>query len=127
MSLAILKVILVTYKNFFVNEIGKFFVEILFPRAKPLIVGIIYRPPNQSNFLEIINANFDKLDTDTKELYIFGDFNINMYQKNKCIARDVNTISSKFFSSDVDNYHQFCIMHGLKQLAKSPTGVTCST
>ena len=31
-------------------------------------------PPNQSNFLEIINANFDKLDTDMKELYIVGDF-----------------------------------------------------
>ena len=50
--LAILEVILVLYKNA---------VEILLTKTKPLIVGIIYRPPNQSNFLEIINANFDKL------------------------------------------------------------------
>ena len=48
-------------------------VEILLPKTKPLIVGIIHRPPNQSNFLEIIIANFEKLDTDTKESYILGD------------------------------------------------------
>ena len=29
------------------------------------------------NFLEIINANFGKLDADTNESYILGDFNIN--------------------------------------------------
>ena len=72
--------------------------------------GIIYRPSNQSNFLEIIKANFDKLDTDTKESYIFGDFNINMYQNNKYIV-----------TIDIKNYQQFCTMHGLKQLIKSPT------
>ena len=65
------------------------------------MVGIIYRPPSQSNFLEIINANFGKLDTDTKELSIIGDFNRNMYQNNKYIVRDDNTISSKFLSSDI--------------------------
>ena len=99
------------------------------PKIKPLIVGIIYRPPNQSKFLAILNANFDELDTDTKESYILGYFNINMYQNNKLkyIVRDDNTISLKFLSSDIKNYHQFCIMHGLKQLIKSPTRVTCST
>ena len=50
------------------------------PKCKPLIVEIIYRPPNQSNFVELINANSDKVDADTKEYYIIGDFNINMYQ-----------------------------------------------
>ena len=50
-----------------------------------------------------------------------------MYQNNKYIVRDDNRISSKFLSSDIKNYHQFCTMHGLKQLIKSPTRVTCST
>ena len=79
-SLAILEVISVTYKNFLPKEIENIFVEILLPKTKPLIVGIIYRPPNQSNFLEIISANFDKIDTDMKESYILVDFNINKYQ-----------------------------------------------
>ena len=50
-----------------------------------------------------------------------------MYQNNKYIVRDDNTIPSKFLSSDIKNYHQFCTMHGLKQLIKSPTRVTFST
>ena len=57
--------------------------EIILPITKPLIVGNIYRPPNKENFLEIIKANFGKLDTDMKETYILSDFNINMYQSNK--------------------------------------------
>ena len=96
-------------KRFFPREIENIFVEILLPKTKSLIVGIIYRPPNQSKFLRIINANFDKLDTGTKESYVRGDFNINMY----IVCHD-NTISSKFLSGDIKNYHQFCRMHGLQ-------------
>ena len=86
------------------------------PKTKPLIVGIIYRPPNQSNFLEIVNANFDKPDADINESYILCDFNININQSNKYIVNDDNAISSKFLSSDIENYHQLCTVHGLKRL-----------
>ena len=44
----------------------------------------MYRPPNQNNFSKIINA---------KESNIFGDSRKNMYQNNKYIVRDDNTIS----------------------------------
>ena len=125
-SLDILEVIPVTYLNAFFRGKSKSFVEIILSKTKPLIVGIIYRP-DQSNFLEIINANFYKLDSDTKESYILDDFNINMYQNNKYIVRYDNTISSKFLSSDIKNYHQFFTMHDLKQLIKSPTRLTFST
>ena len=54
-------------KQFFPKEIENIFVEILFPKTKLLIVGIICKSPNQSNFLEIINANFGKPDTNMKE------------------------------------------------------------
>ena len=47
-----------------------------------------------------------------------------MNQNNKYILRDDNTISLKFLSTDIKNYHQFCTMFGLKQLIKSPTRVT---
>ena len=87
----------------------------------------MYRPPSQTNFLEILNMTFEKVDVDKKEIYILSDFNINMYHNNRYIVRDDNTISSKFLSHDIKNYHQFCTMHGLKQLIQSPTRVTCST
>ena len=87
----------------------------------------MYRPPSQCNFLKILNMTFGKVDIDKKEIYILGDFNVNMYHNNRYIVGDDNTISSKFLSHDVKNYHQFCTMHGLKQLIQSPTHVTCST
>ena len=73
------------------------------------------RPPSQTNVLEILNIIFEKIDTDKKEICILGDFNINMYHINRCIVLDDYTISSRFLSHDVKNYHQFCTIHGLKQ------------
>ena len=129
--LAILEMISVPCKNAFLRGKSNIFLLKFKPnqkvKTKPLIIGIIYRPPNQSNFLEIIKTNFEKLDTDAKESYILGDFKINMHQNNKYIVPDDNTISSKFLCSDIKNYHQFCTMQGLKQLIKSPTRLTCST
>ena len=78
-----------------------------------MVVGIIYRSPNQRNVLQIKKANFDKLDTDTKESYIIGDYNINLCQNNKNIVIDDRTISSKFLSGDITSYDQFYTMHGL--------------
>ena len=114
-------------KDFFPNVIENIYFETLLPKTSPLTVEIMYRPPSQTNFLEILNMTFEKVDVDKKEIYILGDFNINMYHNNRYIVRDDNTISSKFLSHDIKNYHQFCTMHGLKQLIQSPTRVTCST
>ena len=87
----------------------------------------MYRPPSQNNFLEMLNMTFEKVNIDKKEIYILGDFNVNIHRNNRYIVRDDNTISAKFLSHDVKNYHQFSTMHGLKQLIQSPTRVTCST
>ena len=86
----------------------------------------MYRPPNQTNFLEILNMTLKKIDIDKKDIYILGDFNININHNNKYIVLDDNTISSKFLSHDIKNYHLFCTMHDLKQLIQSPTRVTSS-
>ena len=41
----------------FPGEIENIFFEILPPNSKPVIVGTIYHPPNQNNFLELLNSN----------------------------------------------------------------------
>ena len=41
-------------KDFFPEEIENIFSEILIPKNKPITVGIIYRPPNQNNFLQTL-------------------------------------------------------------------------
>ena len=68
----------------------------------------------------------EKVDVDKKERYNLGDFNINMYHINRYIVPDDNNISSKFLSHDIKNYHQLCMIHGLKQLIQSPTWVNCN-
>ena len=36
----------------------------------------MYRPPCQTNFLEIINVTLEKIDIYKKEMHILGDFNM---------------------------------------------------
>ena len=43
------------------NEFENTTVDILMPHTKPITVGIIYRPPNQSKFLDIFDENLPKL------------------------------------------------------------------
>ena len=95
------------------------------PKTKPITVGIVYRPPNQTNFIKILNENFAKLDATNKETYIPGDFNINLYHNGKYIICKNNTLISRSVTNDARNYHQFCVMFGLKQIIKSPTRITC--
>ena len=114
-------------KSFFPPEIENIFFEILLPNTKPIIVGIIYRPPSQSEFLEIINTHFSKLDTNNNEIYILGDFNINLYLNNSYIFLKNNLLQSQSITSDIKKYYEFFTMFGLKQLIEVPTRVTCSS
>ena len=99
-------------KQYFPEEINNIIFEILLPKTKPIVVGIIYRSPSQNKFLETPNKNFPSIDTDAKETYILGDFNINMYENDK--------VCTKFASADAKTYHQFYI-HSLKHLIQYPT------
>ena len=114
-------------KSFFPPEIGNVFFEILLLNTKPIVVGTIYRPPSQSKFLEIINTHFSKLDTNNNEIYILGDFNINLYLNNSYIFLKNNLLQSQSITSDIKKYYEFCTMFGLKQLIEVPTRVTCSS
>ena len=57
----------------FPREIESVFFEIVLPNSKPITVGTIYRPPNQSNFLEVLNEKMNKIDSFSNEIYILGD------------------------------------------------------
>ena len=47
----------------FPSESESVFFEILLPNSKPITAGTIYRPPNQFNFLEVLNENMNKIDS----------------------------------------------------------------
>ena len=60
------------------REIGSVFFEILLPNSKPITGGTIHHQLNQSNFLEEVNENINKIDSISNKIYFLGDFSINL-------------------------------------------------
>ena len=79
----------------FPSEIESVFFEILLPNSKLITVGTIYRRPNQSNFLEVLNEHMNKIDSISNEIYILGDFNINLSLNNSYIPPSKKTLNNK--------------------------------
>ena len=62
----------------------------------------MYRPPDQTTFLQILPDNLNSLNTLNEERHILGDLNLNLYQnssilgkENKNIIKDRNKIPSE--------------------------------
>ena len=72
-------------------EIDNIFFEILLPNSKPVIVGTIYCPRSQNNFLELLNSNINKINSVDNKIYILGDFNINFFLNNSYVLEKVNS------------------------------------
>ena len=60
------------------------FIEICKPKEKNVIVGIIYRPPNQNprDFISDLDHLLSKISKENKLCYILGDFNLNLMNPN---------------------------------------------
>ena len=118
------------------NFIECLFIEI--PREvirfkKNLIIGMIYRPPNQdiSNFTDKLEFIISKIGKENKLLYLMGDFNINLLNcdnhvasaefieclyshslfplitKPSRITRDTTTLIDNIFFNDISRDHLF--------------------
>ena len=97
----------------FSADIENIFFGILLPNSKPILIGIVYRPPTQIDFLDKLStAIINATSFDANEAYILGDLNINLIKKGQ------NLIDT------TGKYKEFCSLHGLKQLITSPTRVT---
>ena len=90
-------------QSYFPNEIENILIlfELLLPNTKPIVVGTIYCPPNQTNFMEIFNENLSKVDTNNVETYILGDFNINLWQNGHYVFQKHNFLSCLSVPNDV--------------------------
>ena len=97
----------------FDSENESIFFEIFLPRTRPILIGVVYRPPNDSDFIKRLQEtilNFD--DFDRREVYIMGDVNIDMDKK---------------VSNNLKNeYIDFCLNVGIFQIIKSYTHI-CNT
>ena len=109
-----------SYNTVFPCEIESIFFEILLPNSKPVIVGTIYHPPHQNNFLELLNSNMNKINSVDNEIYILGDFHINFFLNDSYILEKKNILKSKSITSDVKSYLEFCTFFWIKVINKSP-------
>ena len=83
---------------------------------------VIYKPPDQTRFLEQIIPEFETLDLND-EHYVLGDFSINLLFKGKYIFDKLD----KFRQFYKELSPEFCSTYSFKQLIKGPTRTTCST
>ena len=70
-------------------------IEIKNNKKKNIICGCIYRHPNTNSvqFIEYIESTLSKIDRNKYEVFLMGDFNIDL------LKYDSNTISNDFINS----------------------------
>ena len=88
------------------NICESLFIEILLTNARNIIVGIIYRDPNKPicEFTNHINECLEEISSEHKNVYIMGDYNVNLlnYNSIKCINDFLNTIYNNSFRPLID-------------------------
>ena len=115
--------------HIFSNEVENICFNIFLKNLQPISIGVFYRPPNQSRFLEEISNDFNKLYTEKNEVIILGDLNINLLQNSKYILNIKNSRLSENVTTHplLKQYQEFISTFGLTQLIKHPTRITCET
>ena len=97
-------------RSSFSDEIENIVFDMLLPKTKPILVGILYRPPDQPKFLDKLSTAISRSNTfDNQEVYILGNLNINLINKQKHILNGTK------------HYKEFCSLYGLEQLISTPT------
>eukprot|EP00112_Aurelia_sp_Birch-Aquarium-sp1_P026369 Seg932.4 transcript_id=Seg932.4/GoldUCD/mRNA.D3Y31 product="hypothetical protein" protein_id=Seg932.4/GoldUCD/D3Y31 len=94
------------------NDLECVWIEIIFPKTKGFLVGVIYKPPDSSkhlteNFEEKLNEMLATVMAENKECILLGDMNCNYLERSE--HKEIKSIISN---------------NGLKQLIKSPTRIT---
>ena len=85
----------------------------LLPKTKPILIGILYRRPDQSKFPDKLSKAISETENfDDQEVCILGGLNINLIN------------NQKHTPNGIKRNKEFCSLNGLKQLLTSPTRIT---
>ena len=96
----------------FCDELESVWIDLLLPMTRPISVGVCYRPPNQQNFLDLLEKQLCDVSLVT-EIIMLGDLNIDVTNK-------------KSNSSLVKKLFCFASMFGLTQMIDCATRITCT-
>ena len=113
-------------KQYISENIENIVLDILLPKSRPTTVGIIYRPSNQVDSVDHFNNALGKLTFQSNEIYLLGDFNINLFfeghyvLKKYCKRLKEAQLKHRLLRPYVENFLAF----GLNQLIEKPTKST---
>ena len=93
------------------DDLESLYVNIFLPKTKPILIGVCYRPPTQTNFYKLLEESLESVSPDM-EFILLGDFNTDLTNKNKTCSL-------------VKDLYNFSTMFGLGQLIDSATRITC--
>ena len=115
-------------RNVFSDSLEHVFFDILIPKTKPISIGIFYRPPNANNFFETFLIDLKKVNFNKNEVYILGDFNVNLLQNNKFVLKENRSVDFRNSCSPLlSKYKEMCQQFSLKELIKDATRITSTT
>ena len=118
----------------FPNDFENIFIDILLPKTKPILLGVIYRPPSDMHFVENFNNCISNSNSfNSQEVILLGDFNVNLIDRNKKLIHEKGyrfLKDEKKYSTSIHltkNYSQLLKTNGLKQIINNPTRITDTT
>ena len=112
----------VTNKTCYITKCcgSNIFIELFIPKTKPIIVGTIYKPPDQTRFPEILLDSLNSLNMLSETWHILGDLNRNLHQNGSTLGEDKKNIikGANKVSPETKKYVEFCKIFGLKKSMK---------
>ena len=82
---------------------------------------------NNISFLECFEKHLDNINFDN-EIFLLGDFNINLLHSSKYILKEMQAVGSRIVSTSlVSQYNLFCQRFSLEQIIKYAPRTTCSS
>ena len=89
----------------FSDEIENVFVDLLFPDTKPILIGFLYRPPDQPGFLHKLSVAISNASNfDNQEVFILGDLNLNLIYSGRRIPNSIRKYMCTPWVKTTDRY-----------------------
>lgn len=85
------------------EDLEAMWIELLLPKTKPIVCGVVYRPPHQTDFYELLESlclatsYFNE-----RECVVLGDFNTNVSGSKKCnLVKSLSSFLDLFNMSQI--------------------------
>ena len=120
-------------QNYLSDEIENISFDLLLPKAKPISIDIVYKPPTDNRFLDYLSKGLNDFNLMENGLFILGDTNINILDNGENILDKYKDMSKRKSNTGAipKKYAQICPTLDLKQLKNKQrfktTRITCHT